>query len=239
MVTWKQIGVSKKSAPFPSNITGTQVSNFSRPGNLFPDGRVLWNEKNTRCLPEEFKSENQDLVVGPGELVINLTAQSLKDEFLGRVCMTGTTEYCLLNQRLAKLTPSAVPQRFMLIVFKSPLFRRFVDGLNTGNVIQHMFTPQIEDFTFPASSPRRTESDRGRGSTPPFGPRPARSRSPLPPSGRPTACGRRDFSRTSRGPTSAGSDQLQVNLKLGLALCQEPGKEDSPQLETFRGEPCG
>jgi len=80
---------------------------------------------------------------------MNLTAQSLKDEFLGRVCLTGPEERCLLNQRLARLTPVIVLPEFVLWILKSPIFRQFVDGLNTGSLIQHMFTSQVADFGFP------------------------------------------------------------------------------------------
>jgi type I restriction enzyme S subunit len=79
-----------------------------RPGNLHVSGRVQWNEENKRCMPERWEQENPDLVVGPSELVMNLTAQSLRDEFLGRICITSADEHCLLNQRLAKLTPILV-----------------------------------------------------------------------------------------------------------------------------------
>jgi len=80
---------------------------------------------------------------------MNLTAQSLKDEFLGRVCITGPGERCLLNQRIARLHPVLVRARYLLWVFKSPVFRRFVDGLNTGSLIQHMFTSQLAECVLP------------------------------------------------------------------------------------------
>jgi len=54
-----------------------------------------------------------------------------------------------LNQRIARLTPTRLDRHFVLIVFKSPLFRRFVDGLNTGSLIQHMFTSQLAEFVLP------------------------------------------------------------------------------------------
>ena len=99
--------------------------------------------------PAIFATIGSTLVVGSGELVINLTAQSLKDDFLGRVCITSLDELCLLNQRLARLTPIVVPPRFMLWVFKSVVFRKFVSELNTGSLIQHMFTRQLDEFLFP------------------------------------------------------------------------------------------
>jgi type I restriction enzyme S subunit len=81
---------------------------------------------------------------------MNLTAQSLKDDFLGRICLTGEDEMCLLNQRLARITPVyGLRPTFLLFLLKSPLFRSFVSGLNTGSLIQHMFTSQLDGFCFP------------------------------------------------------------------------------------------
>jgi type I restriction enzyme S subunit len=100
-------------------------------------------------MPDRYAEEEPDLIVGAGELVMNLTAQSLKDDFLGRVCLTLGDERCLLNQRLARLTPVIVDPRFTLWVFKSVHFREFVAGLNTGSLIQHMFTSQLDDFVLP------------------------------------------------------------------------------------------
>jgi type I restriction enzyme S subunit len=88
-------------------------------------------------------------LVGPEELVINLTAQSLADDFLGRVSLTGPGEVCLLNQRIARLSPVLLSPRYLLYVFKSPWFRQFVAALNTGSLIQHMFTSQLADFAIP------------------------------------------------------------------------------------------
>jgi len=109
-------------------------------------------------LPEHYAVEFPDYLVGPHEIVMNLTAQSLRDEFLGRVCMTGQGEAALLNQRIARLTPVGMNARFVLWVLKSPLFRRFVAQLNTGSLIQHMFTSQLDQFIFPI--PPRREQDR-------------------------------------------------------------------------------
>jgi type I restriction enzyme S subunit len=80
---------------------------------------------------------------------MNLTAQSLKDEFLGRICLTGPDEHCLLNQRQARLTPHDADPKYLLLVFKARPFRRFVDSLNKGSLIQHMFTSQLDDFEVP------------------------------------------------------------------------------------------
>ena len=80
---------------------------------------------------------------------MNLTAQSLKDEFLGRVNLSSSGERCLLNQRLARLTPFLLSTRFCFWLFKTPLVRGYIDELNTGSLIQHMFTSQVERFLLP------------------------------------------------------------------------------------------
>jgi restriction endonuclease S subunit/predicted ATPase len=146
---WEQVGFSQNGKPFPSKEYTKSGIKLLRPGNLFPDGTVRWNEKNTRCLPTKYEHLNPDHIIGGEELVINLTAQSLKDEFLGRVCLTTPSEHCLLNQRLARLTPVAGEPKFFLFMFKSSVFRRFVADLNSGSLIQHMFTSQLGEFYFP------------------------------------------------------------------------------------------
>lgn len=149
---WEQIGLSQNGRAFPS--AQYQASGFKllRPGNLHVSGKVVWTGDNTRCMPKKWVDEFPEFVVGPCELIMNLTAQSLKDEFLGRICLTGPGEACLLNQRQARLTPVSVIPEFLLWLFKSPVFRQFVDGLNTGSLIQHMFTSQLADFVLPLPS---------------------------------------------------------------------------------------
>jgi len=147
--SWSQIGSSQNGRPFPSNQYCRDGVRLLRPGNLHASGRIEWNQKNTRCMPETWEEEFPEFLVGANELVINLTAQSLKDEFLGRVCMTEANECCLLNQRIGRLTPVFISPRFVLWWLKSPMFRAYVDGLNKGSLIQHMFTSQLDLFTFP------------------------------------------------------------------------------------------
>jgi type I restriction enzyme S subunit len=147
--SWAQVGFSQNGRGFPSSEYCEVGTKLLRPGNLHMSGRVEWTEKNTRCMPTTWEEEAKDLLIGPGELVMNLTAQSLKDEFLGRVCVTGPDERCLLNQRLARLTCVVVDPKYVLYLFKSWDFRRFVDRLNSGSLIQHMFTSQLDDFVFP------------------------------------------------------------------------------------------
>ncbi len=148
-VKWSQIGVSQNGRSFPSKEYQAEGIKLLRPGNLFASGEIVWTESNTRHMPEKWEADFPNFIVEENELIINLTAQSLKDEFLGRVCITGPGEHCLLNQRLARLTQKLGEKRYFLWLFKSELFRHFVDGLNTGSLIQHMFTSQLADFVLP------------------------------------------------------------------------------------------
>ena len=145
-----QVAEFQNGRAFPSKEYVDSGVRLLRPGNLDSSGRVYWSEKNTRHMPEEWAERFPQYIVGSGELVMNLTAQSLKDEFLGRVVETAHDEHCLLNQRLARIQslPGLNP-RFLLAVLRARRFRRFVDGLNTGSLIQHMFTSQLHEFVFP------------------------------------------------------------------------------------------
>jgi type I restriction enzyme S subunit len=148
-VLWSQIGFSQNGRAFPSKEYQNSGVRLLRPGNLHESGRVEWTQKNTRRMPERYADQHPEYLVEPGQLVMNLTAQSLRDEFLGRVCITGGNHSCLLNQRIARLTPILVNPRYLLWMFKSKVFRRFVDSLNTGSLIQHMFTSQLDSFVIP------------------------------------------------------------------------------------------
>lgn len=149
---WREVGRCQNGRAFPSNEYSSTGIPLLRPGNLHVSGRVEWTAANTRHMSLAWAERFPKHVVGPGEIVMNLTAQSLKDEFLGRVCMTSDGDSCLLNQRVARLTPTEVAPRYAFWLLKSPLFRRYVDGLNTGSLIQHMFTSQVDDFVLPVPS---------------------------------------------------------------------------------------
>jgi type I restriction enzyme S subunit len=146
---WKEVGHSQNGRAFPSRDYSDAGIRLLRPGNLDVSGRIEWNGTNTRLLPERYADEYPRFIVDEGEIVMNLTAQSLKDEFLGRVCITGPGERCLLNQRIARLTPVEAEPRFVVYALKSRRFREFVNSLNTGSLIQHMFTSQLDEYEIP------------------------------------------------------------------------------------------
>jgi type I restriction enzyme S subunit len=134
---------------FPSeHYTDTGIK-LLRPGNLHEEGFIDWNQANTRYLPVEYASSAKEWIVRGNEIVINLTAQSLEEEFLGRACITSEDEYCLLNQRIARITPRSIDAVFLFWVMKSGVFRRFVDRLPGGTKIKHIYTRELLSFQVP------------------------------------------------------------------------------------------
>jgi restriction endonuclease S subunit len=147
----KEIFDIQNGRAFPSKQYSPSGIHLLRPGNLSKDGTVDWRSDNTVFLPLEWAERFPGYILGQGELVMNLTAQSLKDEFLGRVCIKGDAEPALLNQRIARFVNNRDydVRPYALIYFKSRIFRHFVDGLDTGTLIRHMHSRQVEEHLVP------------------------------------------------------------------------------------------
>lgn len=149
-VRWDDAGRTISGRAFPSSAYAETGLHLMRPGNLHSSGEIVWNDRNTARMPESWASKSPDLLFSGERILINLTAQSLKDDFLGRACISGKDDIFLLNQRIAIFEPHDMHLRYCLYVLKSPLFREFVaDGLNAGSLIQHIHTKQLRNFVFP------------------------------------------------------------------------------------------
>lgn len=133
---------------FPSADYRDSGVRLIRPGNLHVTGRVVWTNSNTICLDEAYLSGNDRYLVRAGDIVMNLTAQSLKDDFLGRVCIYADETPALLNQRQCVFvfeSESPLARKYLFWYFRSPQFRAFVDTLDSGSLIKHMYTKQLSD----------------------------------------------------------------------------------------------
>jgi type I restriction enzyme S subunit len=136
---------------FPSKQYAQDGVRLLRPGNLTVNGQVEWNDKNTACLPKQWIKDYPEFLLGTGELLMNLTAQSLKDEFLGRVCIKSDSVPALLNQRIARFVNQGSDdlRPYLFIYFKSPQFRSYVNTLDTGSLIRHMHSKQVLSHVAP------------------------------------------------------------------------------------------
>jgi restriction endonuclease S subunit len=157
-VHFRDICNAQNGRSFPSRFYTDNGIRLLRPGNLHSSGKLIWTSQNTRFLPTSFADKYPNFIIGPGEIVMNLTAQSLKDEFLGRVCITEEDTHCLLNQRLARIRPHLdLNPKYLFWILKSPHFRDFVHGLESGTLIQHMFTSQLGNFVLPVAPPKEQQ----------------------------------------------------------------------------------
>ena len=129
---------------FPSGAYGISGVRLVRPGNLSPNGWVVWDEKHTTHLPISFWGKARDYQVGAGEILMNLTAQSLEDQFLGRVCLTPPGDSCLLNQRIARITPYSCDLHFLYWSLKGPHFRQYIDSIPQGTKVQHIYNRNLD-----------------------------------------------------------------------------------------------
>jgi type I restriction enzyme S subunit len=87
---------------------------------------------------------------------MNLTAQSLKDEFLGRACLKTDDAPALLNQRITRFQVGCAfdARQYLLFYFRSRFFRAFVNGLDTGSLIRHMHSKDVARHVVPLPPPR-------------------------------------------------------------------------------------
>jgi type I restriction enzyme S subunit len=128
---------------FPSSDYSESGVKLVRPGNLAPNGWVVWDKAHTSYLPWSYWDQSRDYQIGPGEILMNLTAQSLEDQFLGRVCMTGDGCICLLNQRIARISAISCRKDFLYWALRGPYFRKSIDSVPQGMKVQHIYNRDL------------------------------------------------------------------------------------------------
>lgn len=157
-----EVASMQNGRPFPSSEyqeAATPGVRLIRPGNLAPDGRIGWARKSTVTLPEKHRTENEGWFIGAGQVLINLTAQSLDDGFMGRVCFTGEDDGGMLNQRIGRfvLDDSILP-KFFFRCLQTSRFRQLVENRCEGSKVRHLYFRHFEDFMLPAfPKPKQAE----------------------------------------------------------------------------------
>ncbi|HVO25081.1 MAG TPA: restriction endonuclease subunit S [Candidatus Margulisiibacteriota bacterium] len=143
---------------FPSADYRNSGIRLLRPGNLPPSEFVSWEPGNTVCLPESWADIALEYLVRGEEIVMNLTAQSLEEAFLGRVCITRPDEQCLLNQRLARFRPLDCHLPFLFWTLRGPFFRHQINRNPQGTKVQHIYNRDLEAVVLPMPL-RRAEQE--------------------------------------------------------------------------------
>ena len=137
--------------PVPSSLYGKGDFPLLRPGDMNPDGSVSWSSTSAR-IPQVFVNQNAGWILNPGDLVINMTAQTLEDRFLGRVCRM--SDQALLNQRIGRLTAKGlVTLDFTFVALHSAAFAEWVSHKSEGSKVKHMHWRHIADYPIPVPSP--------------------------------------------------------------------------------------
>jgi len=153
-----EVAAFQTGKAFPSDDYRETGIRLLRPGNLPPSEFVTWEPNNTTALLESWVHTASEYLIGGGELVMNLTAQSLEDQFLGRVCMTLPGEQCLLNQRLATFRPLDCHLPFLFWSLRGSFFRLQIDRNPQGTKIQHIYNRDLEAVVLPIPE-RRLEQE--------------------------------------------------------------------------------
>ncbi len=133
--------------PVPSSLYGKGEFALLRPGDMKPDGSVAWTGSSVG-IPREFAEQYSGWILEPGNVVINMTAQSLEDRFLGRVCKLH--DRALLNQRIGRLTSKGpISMEFAYVALRSESFSRWVAQRSEGSKVKHMHWRHIADYPLP------------------------------------------------------------------------------------------
>lgn len=145
--------------PFPGTAYGENGVRLLRPGNLGQAGYIAWDPAKTTWLPKAWDEEAKDFVVDAGDVVMNLTAQSLEDGFMGRVCLAREGDRSLLNQRIGRFrnwSTEVVPE-YIFRVFQTSRFQRHAIEMCEGSKVKHIFWPYISRYEL--GLPRRVEQE--------------------------------------------------------------------------------
>jgi type I restriction enzyme, S subunit len=141
--------------PFPGAEYCDDGELLLRPGNLDPSGYLAWSEGSTKRVPHRYRQDASEFLVAPGDVLINLTAQSLEDGFMGRVCLARDGDESLLNQRIGRFrrfSGRLLPE-YLFRVLQSSNFQRHAKSMCEGSKIKHLFWQHIGPFEFPFPSP--------------------------------------------------------------------------------------
>ena len=134
--------------PFPGDEYCDDGVLLLRPGNLAPTGYLGWEASKTKHVPARYLTEAADFLVGPGDVVINLTAQSLEDGFMGRVCIARERDRCLVNQRIGRFRSfsSRLLPEYLYRTLQSGRFKAHAISMCEGSKIKHLFWPHLDQF---------------------------------------------------------------------------------------------
>ncbi|MCM2339799.1 restriction endonuclease subunit S [Rhodoferax sp.] len=142
------VGSMQNGRPFPADQYADHGLKLLRPGNLGSSGYLQWAEGKTVCLDPAWEKTAEDFVIQPGDVVINLTAQSLDDGFMGRVCLAKENDKSLLNQRIGRFrcNEELLLPEFLFRCLQTTRFRQHAHANCEGSKVKHMFWQHLAKY---------------------------------------------------------------------------------------------
>lgn len=134
--------------PFPGDEYADRGVKLLRPGNLGVSGYLSWPGEKTVFLDPSWENEAHGFVVEPGDVVINLTAQSLEDGFMGRVCLARQGDNSLLNQRIGRFRCKSdrVLPEYLYRSLQTSRFRHHAHANCEGSKVKHLFWQHLAKY---------------------------------------------------------------------------------------------
>ncbi len=143
----KDVSKMQNGRSFPSEEYCEKGVRLLRPGNLGKNGYFYWNDDNIKYLPIEYLDTAQEYLINSGDVVINLTAQSLEEGFMGRVCLARENDASLLNQRIGRfICQNRILPEYLYRCLQTSSFRTLVETNCEGSKIKHLYWHHIENF---------------------------------------------------------------------------------------------
>lgn len=147
VIELKEVCEMQNGRSFPSTDYRNEGVRLLRPGNLGNDGYFDWREDNSVFLPDTYYESASNYLIAPRDVVINLTAQSLEEGFMGRVCLARDGDTCLLNQRIGRfICGSNLHPEYLFRYLQTSSFRKLVEASCEGSKIKHLYWRHIENF---------------------------------------------------------------------------------------------
>jgi type I restriction enzyme S subunit len=138
---------------YPSEEYGKEGVRLLAHGNLGKDGYLQWSPNATKSLPDRYLQLTPNHVVDKGDVVICLTAQSLEDAFMGRVCLAREGDFSLLNQRIGRfICNERIIPEYLFRCLQATRFSRWAELRCEGSKIKNLYWRHIADFTLPCPS---------------------------------------------------------------------------------------
>lgn len=148
----RTLGVAAECAMgrvYPSQDYTDTGTRLLRPGNIAPSGELVWTPNATVWLPDRYAAERGSVLLGVGDVVMNLTAQSLEDGFLGRVCLSRSGDESIVNQRIARLRSTVGSTEYLFRVLQHSAFRSHVAASAKGSKVKHLYWRDLASFAVP------------------------------------------------------------------------------------------